>query len=115
MDLTEEEDAVAARTARYPSTSDSEETLDEGSESSGSATPPGDGQPGWRPSGIHGGLLHFGGHPQVPGVIVGRILDPRQRRVGYAWRALRRLNVALMQLNANAYRILISCFVPWAK
>lgn len=26
-----------------------------------------------------------------------------------------RLNVAPMQLNANAYRILISCFVLWAK
>ncbi|GMN60405.1 hypothetical protein TIFTF001_029526 [Ficus carica] len=33
----------------------------------------------------------------------------------YLRRALQRLNVAPMQLNANAYRILISCFVLWTK
>ncbi|GMN60394.1 hypothetical protein TIFTF001_029479 [Ficus carica] len=30
-------------------------------------------------------------------------------------RTLTRLNVSPMQLNANAYRILISCYVLWAK
>ncbi|GMN40086.1 hypothetical protein TIFTF001_009310 [Ficus carica] len=39
MDLTEEEDAAAARTAKQLSTSGRGETSDEGSESSGSATP----------------------------------------------------------------------------
>lgn len=38
MDLTEEEDATAARTAKQLSTSGRGETSDEGSESSGSAT-----------------------------------------------------------------------------
>ncbi|GMN38576.1 hypothetical protein TIFTF001_007813 [Ficus carica] len=42
VDLTEEEDAVAARMARYLSTSGREETPDEESESSGSVTPPGE-------------------------------------------------------------------------
>ncbi|GMN61497.1 hypothetical protein TIFTF001_030584 [Ficus carica] len=33
----------------------------------------------------------------------------------YLRRALQRLNVTPMQLNANAYRILISCFILWTK
>ena len=39
VDLTEEDDAVAARTAGHPSTSGCEEAPDEGLESSGSVTP----------------------------------------------------------------------------
>ena len=33
----------------------------------------------------------------------------------YVRRALTRLNVALAQLNANAYSILVSCFILWSK
>ncbi|GMN66343.1 hypothetical protein TIFTF001_035413 [Ficus carica] len=112
VDLTEEEDAVVVRTTGHPSTSNREETLDEGSESSGSVIPPGDVEL------VMPGPNDLPSRPPLGHVTLSAEFFQANLRLPFhpfLRRAFRRLSVAPMQLNANAYRILISCFVHWAK